>query len=70
MSEKPKVEQVIVTYSQPCDISLESQRLTISTADNGAGTYFALQTERWAIDNVQELIDLLEDFKNRSSDKT
>lgn len=36
------------------------------TADGGGGNYFILKTKRWAINDVQELVDLLNDFKKRT----
>lgn len=61
------VDKMKVDYNQPCDnISEHWQTLEIETEDNGGGAYFVIKTERWAFDNVQELIDTLNDFKRRA----
>lgn len=58
-----------MTYSQKqddCSENLEDlQYLKVSTANSGAGTYYVLETERWAINDIDELIKVLKDFKNR-----
>jgi hypothetical protein len=33
------------------------------TNDNGAGKFIVFSTERWAIDSIDELIEILNDFK-------
>jgi hypothetical protein len=65
---KPKIEELTATYSQMADgNSIDSQQLlVISSEDAGAGKYFVIKTERWAFDNIQELIDTLTDFENRN----
>jgi len=65
-----EVEDVKVTYSQECDeSSQEWQSLKIFTSDNGTGKYIVFETERWAIDSIDELIEILNDFKTRSGIK-
>ena len=67
---KFEVEDVKVTYSQECDeSSQEWQSLKIFTSDNGTGKYIVFETERWAIDSIDELIEILNDFKTRSGIK-
>jgi hypothetical protein len=61
------IEDVKVTYSQECDESSQDlQLLKIFTSDNGTGKYIVFQTERWAIDSIDELIEILNDFKTRA----
>lgn len=62
----PKLEQLKATYTQPDDLSCNYQELTIFTDDAGGGKYFVIQTERWAFDNVDELIDLILNFKEKT----
>jgi hypothetical protein len=65
-----EVEDVKVTYVQECDESSQDlQSLKIFTNDNGAGKYIVFETERWAIDSIDELIEILNDFKTRAGIK-
>jgi hypothetical protein len=65
-----EVEDVKVTYTQECDESSQDwQSLKIFTNDNGAGKYIVFETERWAIDNIDELVEILNDFKTRAGIK-
>jgi hypothetical protein len=65
-----EVEDVKVTYTQECDESSNDiQELKVFTEDNGAGKYIVFSTERWAIDSIDELIEILNDFKTRSGIK-
>ena len=41
------------------------QYLEIELNDAGAGPYFALKTDRWAIDSVDEIYDLIGDVAKR-----
>ena len=66
---KAEVEEMSITYSQEedgCDESNKFQELKIFTNDAGAGKYIVFQTERWAIDNIEELVEILNDFKLRA----
>jgi hypothetical protein len=65
--DKPYIERVTVTYSQDNELqSGVTDSLTISTEDQGAGAYLVLKTKRWAVDKIDDLIRLLEDFKKRA----
>ena len=58
------IEEISITYTQECDESSQDwQSLKIFTSDNGAGKYIVFETERWAIDNIDELVEILNDFK-------
>jgi hypothetical protein len=64
---KAEVERVLVVYTQECDESSNDiQELRVFMEDNGAGKYIVFETERWAIDNIDELIEILKDFKTRA----
>ena len=41
------------------------QTLKLSIEDGGGGSYYVMETSRWAFDNAEEIIKVLEDFKKR-----
>jgi hypothetical protein len=58
------IEDISITYTQECDESSQDwQSLKMFTNDNGSGKFIVFQTERWAIDSIDELIEILNDFK-------
>lgn len=62
------VEKVNIVYTQERDSMSPSDYLNtieISTEDAGAGKYIVIKTDRWAFDNINELVTLLNDFKTR-----
>ena len=64
---KAVIEEISITYTQECDESSQDwQSLKIFTNDNGACKYIVFQTQRWAIDNIDELVEILNDFKLKS----
>lgn len=63
---KAEVEEMSITYSQECDESNDWQSLKVFISDNGAGKFIVFETERWALDNIEELIETLNDFKLRA----
>ena len=70
-NEKPKLfsKEIKVVYSQDSDgndSSEEHQFLEIATEDCGGGNYLVLKTDRWAFDNIEELINLLHEFKKEN----
>ena len=68
-SEQPvAVNKVSVEYMQEADSNSNGlQFLEVSTEDAGAGVYYILKTERWAFDNLNDLIKVLNDFEKRLS---
>ena len=61
----PYVNKISVIYKQYPDNyanTEEDNSLCISTEPGG---YFIIQTNRWAFDSIEELIKILEDFKNK-----
>ena len=67
---KAEVEEMSITYSQECDkSSTDWQSLKVFTNDNGAGKFIVFETKRWAIDNIDELIETLNDFKLKAGIK-
>ena len=60
------IESVKIVYTQEDDLHSEDiQELIIETGDNGGGKYFVLKTKRWAIDDIDEIVKMLKDFKKR-----
>jgi uncharacterized GH25 family protein len=58
------IEEISITYTQECDESSQDwQSLKVFTEDNGAVKYIVFETERWAIDNIDEIVEILNDFK-------
>lgn len=66
---KAEVEEISITYTRECDESNDWQLLKVFTNDNGAGKFIVFQTERWALDNIEELIEILNDFKLKAEIK-
>lgn len=54
-----------ITYSQKSEINDEIDNLKIHTDTLGGGFYFVIKTKRWAFDDIQDLINILEDFKSK-----
>ena len=55
-----------VTFAQDADCaSTEDQFLTIKTDNGGGGDFFVIETERWAFDSVDELIEIFNKFKEK-----
>lgn len=69
---KATIEETSVTYIQEqdscCSDALD-QSLQLFTEDAGAGKYIVFKTERWAIDSIDELIEILNDFKYKAGIK-
>ena len=62
------VNKIVVTYAQEQDDCSEvniDQFLEITLEDAGAGPYFVIKTDRWAIDNIDDATNLLIDFNKR-----
>jgi hypothetical protein len=66
---KAEVEDVSVKYAQECDETDDWQGLKLFTNDNGGGKFIVISTERWAIDSIDELIEILNDFKLKAGIK-
>ena len=55
-----------VQYCQGDDQhSDDFQEINIGIDSNGVGFYYYIETKRWAFDDIDDLIALLEDFKKR-----
>jgi hypothetical protein len=63
------VDDVSVTYTQEADCvsqNDEIQVIKIFTENNGIARFIVLETERWAISDIDELLEILKDFKQRA----
>jgi hypothetical protein len=57
-----------VTFVQENDCMVNSdlgQFLNIYTEDGGGGDYYVMDTERWAFDSIDDLIEVLNQFKEK-----
>jgi hypothetical protein len=63
------VDAVSIEYSQSADcVSHDDdiQTIRIRSENNGTARFMVLETERWAISDIDDLIILLTDFKTRA----
>lgn len=61
------LDTVSVTYVNGGDcIDSEPQELVIKTENNGVARFIVLETNRWAISDINEIIEVLSDFKRRA----
>lgn len=61
------VEDVSVEYGQDTVDEEDYQILKVSTENNGVARYINISTEKWSFSNIDDLIQILEDFKKRAS---
>ena len=63
------VDTVKVEYFQTPDCNSNPdayQYLNISTENNGTARFIVLKTSRWAISDIDDIVKILEDFKERT----
>lgn len=63
------IDDVSITYLQNSDCTEEDenvQSITMSTRNNGVGRFINIKTENWSFDDINELEDLIKDFKQRA----
>lgn len=68
MGTKPELWEGNLTYTQDSDCCQSdglSQNITIRSQDSGSGTFFVIETERWAFDDPKELVALLNEAAKR-----
>lgn len=57
-----------MTFTQENDCcSSEEQYLTIKTQNGGGGDFYVIETQRWAFDNIPELVTTLMRFHAKHS---
>ena len=61
--KKPELlaQEFKMTFTQDSDCcdSGDGQFLTIKTENGGGGDFYVIETERWAFDNIPELVNTL-----------
>ena len=65
---KPTLVESKDVYIQPsdcCQSGSMEQQLTVSTQDGGGGAFLVIETERWALDDVDEFCALLKKTLSR-----
>lgn len=63
------LDDVSITYLQngDCEDERDSvQSITLTTQNNGVDRFITIKTDRWAIDDTEQLIEIIEDFKKRA----
>ena len=56
-------QELQVTFTQESDCCDDKEQyITIKTQNGGGGDFYVIETERWAFDNVPELIGILMKF--------
>ena len=73
MKEYPENEQDIIVSEIKLTYSQENENnnsiidtLEVSTDTQGDGFYFIIKTDRWAFEKVEDLVKVLNDFKNKA----
>ena len=68
MTNKPFIieQEFNITFTQDKDCcSGEEQFITIKTQNGGGGDFFVIETQRWAFDSIEDLVNLLTQFKDK-----
>ena len=62
MKPEPEMISDCVTFTQEsdtCSIGDVYQNLIVREEDGGGGSFYAIETERWAFDSIAELVSVL-----------
>lgn len=68
MKNKPIIieQEFEMTFTQDKDCcSIEDQFITIKTENGGGGDFFVIETQRWAFDCIEDLVEVLYQFKDK-----
>lgn len=68
--EQIGIDEVSVQYVQKEDCTEsteEPQVLIISSRNNGVGRFINIKTNNWSIEDIDEFVKVLKDFKRRAS---
>ena len=60
------INEITINYSQESETSNEDNNLKLSIYHQGAGFYFVMETTRWAFNNIDELVKILNDFQSKA----
>ena len=61
------INKVTVNYCTESDIDDSDNELELSISHQGAGFYYVMKTERFAFDDIDFLIRILQDFKEKAN---
>lgn len=62
-TDKPELEKTTLIFAQDGDEGQDepdtAQEIKIETENIGGGDYYVISTDRWAFDNIEDLVKLL-----------
>ena len=62
------MNEIIINYSQVNENETDTDdNLKLSICHQGAGFYYVLESKRWAFNNIDELVNILNDFKSKAN---
>ena len=61
------INKVTVNYCTESDIDDSDNELELSITHQGAGFYYIMKTERFAFDDIDFMIRILQDFKEKAN---
>lgn len=69
-TEEPKLSEWSEHWSQEpdcCDPNTLGQEIHLRTQDGGGGNFLIIETNRWAIDDIDKFADMLKRFMSRNN---
>ena len=61
------INEISVNYSQANENEPDTEdNLKLSICHQGAGFYYVLESKRWAFNNIDELVKILNDFQAKA----
>ena len=62
------INEISVNYSQVNENETDTDdNLKLSICHQGAGFYYVLKSKRWAFNNIDELVKILNDFQDKAN---
>ena len=62
------LNEISVNYSQVNENETDTDdNLKLSICHQGAGFYYVLESKRWAFNNIDELVKILNDFQDKAN---
>ena len=61
------INKITVNYCTESDIDDSDNELELSISHQGAGFYYVMKTERFAFDDIDFMIRILQDFKEKAN---
>ena len=68
-SQQIGIDDVSIQYVQTGDCTEDEdnvQTITISSRNSGVGRFLNIKTDGWSFDNIDELTEIINDFKQRA----